>query len=204
MTEEISGGAAAVDIYRAPAAELLEESALEPEFYVVAPRKFLLLYIGTLGLYEFYWFYRHWRLYRERHGLGLWPVARAIFSILFVYQLFRLIARRGSEAGAGEWSPGLYAFAYILLYLVGNFSQFADTGLVGMIMLVLSIASIFLLAGLVYRVQLVANQVCGDLRGESNRRLTAANLAWLFIGLLLWLGLLFNFADLLGLIPAGV
>ena len=203
MTEDESGDRPNADIYRAPDAELLAEPGLEPEFYVVAPRKFLLLYLGTWGLYEVYWFYRHWRLYRDWHDLKLWPVPRAIFSIIFAYPLFRRIANRGSETGSGQWSAGWYAVAYVVLYMVGNFSEFPKPGPNSVIQLASTMIPMFLLAALLYRVQRCANLACGDSDGESNCHYTGVNYLWLLVGTLLWLGTLATIAELFGFVEFG-
>lgn len=44
------------------------------------------------------------------------------------------------------------------------------------------------------RIQRAANAACGDPAGESNRRLTLANLAWLAFGCLLWAMILLGMA----------
>jgi len=200
MNEDGNNQGPNANIYRAPDAELLDKPASEAEFYIVAPHKFVLLYLGTWGLYEIYWFYRHWRLYRDSHGLKLWPVPRAIFSIFFAYPLFSRIADRGGETGGGQWSPGWYSVAYILLYIIGNLSQFPEPGPNSGVLVLISLISLLLLAALLYRVQCHANAACGDPQGESNSRYDWANYFWLAIGALLWLTTILAVAEIFGLL----
>ncbi|MGH8498981.1 MAG: hypothetical protein ACRERV_09275, partial [Methylococcales bacterium] len=62
--------------YAAPDSELVIEttSSLKQRFYVVAPAKFLLLYFGTLGLYDLYWVYKHWAQFKLATQGDQWPV----------------------------------------------------------------------------------------------------------------------------------
>ena len=191
------------NIYRTPEAELgIEPSA--SEFYVVSKLKFAVLYVATLGLYEVYWFYRHWKLYRIYHGESLWPVPRAIFSIIFAWPLFRRFERRNA---AGDdpvrWSPGVYAGLYILFYLLGNFAEIAapEDDATGIFVAVLAMLFALLL---LQRVQGIVNRAVGDPAASANRRFSAANIAWILVGLLFWLLTLLGLALGLGLItPPG-
>jgi hypothetical protein len=60
------------------------------EFYAVSQKKFLIMYIGTLGLYSVYWFYKHWSLYKKSENEEMWPIMRSIFQIFFTHSLFSL------------------------------------------------------------------------------------------------------------------
>jgi hypothetical protein len=42
-----------------------ETAGTRLRFYVVAPRKFLILFLGTLGLYLLYWMYAQWACFRR-------------------------------------------------------------------------------------------------------------------------------------------
>jgi len=49
--------------YAAPSSEVaVAEKPLRQRFYVVAPIKFFILFIVTLGLYQLYWHYKNWSL----------------------------------------------------------------------------------------------------------------------------------------------
>lgn len=63
---------------------------VSPPFFAVSIAKLVVMSACTFGLYEVWWFYRHWRLARER-GDDVWPVARTVFMVFFVYALFRRV-----------------------------------------------------------------------------------------------------------------
>ncbi len=88
----------------------------QPRYFPVSVSKVAVLSLCTVGLYQFYWFYRNWRLERAHTGERLWPIARAVFAPLFAYSLFQRI-RREADADAPEpaWSAGLLGVGYFLL-----------------------------------------------------------------------------------------
>src|SRR5437016_3978380 len=101
-----------VNPYQPPQAALEEPDRLDDaSLYVVAPTKFLVLAIGTLGLYQVYWFYKNWALLNVKHQ-SYWPVARAIFAIFFVYPLFKEIEgelEKRPDGARHEWASGMFA-----------------------------------------------------------------------------------------------
>ncbi|MDJ0777867.1 MAG: hypothetical protein QNJ85_08390 [Gammaproteobacteria bacterium] len=186
-------------IYRTPRAELTVESSAN-EFYVVSKLKFAVLYLATLGLYEVYWFYRHWHQYRLYHGESLWPVPRAIFSIVFAYPLFRRFERRNAAAGDPvRWSPGVFAGLYILLYLVSNFAELAAPEGEDAIAILVAFVAMILALVLLQGVQDIVNRAVGDPDASVNRRFSVANIAWITVGLLFWSMTLIGLAIGLGL-----
>lgn len=69
-------------------------------FFSVGNPKFLIMYLGTFGVYQIYWMYKQWVTVRARTREEMWPVARAIFPIFFFYQA-RLPAAPGRAAERG-------------------------------------------------------------------------------------------------------
>ena len=57
------------DVYKAPEAEIVTESTEGLEFYVVSPKKFLIMQISTMGIYSIYWFFKHWKQYKLKHDV---------------------------------------------------------------------------------------------------------------------------------------
>jgi len=85
-----------------------------PWYFAVSPMKLLVMEIATVGFYQLYWFYKHWALVRDRERSDIWPVARAIFGVLFVWPLFDHI-RKSSQDQLGRTLPaGLLAIAWIV------------------------------------------------------------------------------------------
>jgi len=108
-------------IYAPPEADVSVDVADEPDFYVVAPRKFYLLAVLTFNLYFVYWFYRNWRRIKERNNEDIWPPARAIFYIFFTHALFKNIDLKIKLLGKTfSWNPGMTATLFVVLSIVSN------------------------------------------------------------------------------------
>lgn len=175
------------NIYAAPLANLDEQpnAAAEDRFYVVAPRKLLVLWFLTMGLYQLYWYYKNWALYERATGAGVWPVARALFAVFSTHSLFRLIGEHDATGTRRPWDNGSYAAAVVFLLVVGYVLAWA-----GQDSLFFDVISAFLLLplGLLTRqVQAEVNARCNDPDGDSNSAFTGANYAWCVFGGMLWL-----------------
>ncbi|MCR4330213.1 MAG: trypsin-like peptidase domain-containing protein [Candidatus Roizmanbacteria bacterium] len=94
-------------------------SNTSPYPYVISISKLIVLSTVTLGLYDIYWFYKQWKSLKAERDLKVTPLARAFFSILTSYYLFREVSKaiksidktRGLEAGT-------LATAYFILVLL--------------------------------------------------------------------------------------
>lgn len=172
------------NIYSAPEADLNQDSANEKEFYVVSKKKFLVLYFGTGGIYALYWFYRQWRGYKRARGKKILPVMRAIFSVIFVYPLFKKIQQGIEEKGVEyKWPFVVAAVVYIISDLLGWASMFAP---VGTLFYYLSLLLLPISAWPLFQAQKAANLACDDIGGLSNASFTSANALWLVIGAFIW------------------
>lgn len=86
--------------------------------YVVAPRKLLVMMIGTAGVYLVYWFYRNWAGLNTLHR-AYWPIPRAIFSIFFTHALFREVEHLRTRRGSSwTWQPVNLAWIYVASILL--------------------------------------------------------------------------------------
>jgi len=186
MNDEITG--TDNNPYQAPQAAVADVAAGSGALlYVVAPFKFWLLGIATMGLYLVYWFYKHWSLLNQRDK-SYWPVPRAIFSVFFTHALFNEIdglLQRNRVRHA--WAPRMWATTYVIAAIA--------SGIVGRTsdhMLAPVTAQLFLFALMVpmlwstYEAQRAANAAEGDPDGSSNKAITAANVIWIVIGVLWW------------------
>lgn len=157
-------------------------------FYVVSARKFALLFLATVGLYQLYWFCRHWQQYRVHTGERLWPVARAVFSIFFTHALAGTIddtIRRSVHRHA--WSPSLIATIFVILQIASNvLDRMAWRSIGYPVTDVLSLLILLPLGAVLWSIQSAANTACGDPNGAANARLSGANYAWIAFGALLW------------------
>lgn len=157
-------------------------------FYVVAPRKFLILFIGTLGMYLLYWMYAHWASFRRATKGSEWPVARAIFAVFFVHSLFAEIDLSLRRSGSGlRWNPGSSATWMVVLMIVNTAcDRMAARSIGSPVTDLLGLAMVFVMPFPLLEAQRAANAACGDPEGAGNAQMTAANIAWLVLGAILW------------------
>ena len=88
---------------------------------MVGPAKLVVMSVVTLGLYQVFWFYQNWRQVRDVHGEDIWPVPRAIFSVIFCFSLFRRLEDEAALRGQVDApSPALHAVAFFLLTLASR------------------------------------------------------------------------------------
>ena len=97
------------------------KSAVDIEYFAISPGRLALFSILTLGIYEFYWFYKNWVAVKKFEGAKVSPFWRAWFAIFFCHNLFKQILKSAQKHGyQNSYSPGWLATAYIGLLLIGN------------------------------------------------------------------------------------
>lgn len=178
------------NVYAPPSSAVVDVVAEQetPPLYVVAPAKCMLLYFATVGLYAFYWFWRHWSLLNRREGLGLWPLARGVFHILFAHSLFKRIDLRLQQAQpAYRWSAMAHAWAFVVFSVAGLvFDELASRDIAFPLTDALALMTLLPTGYALLHAQKAANAACADPAGVRNASLSAANYAWLILGFLLW------------------
>jgi hypothetical protein len=153
-----------------------------PGVHVVAARKLIVLNVATLGLYQIYWFYQHWRQYRAHVDHRIWPVARAIFAIFYVSSLFKWLDALARERGrAPSWRPTTHAAMWIVLIIAERITNRLDPHGKSAVVLAVEIALGFLATIPLVVAQRVANGAAGDEHGRNNSKLTLAN--WIVVAL---------------------
>ena len=90
----------------------------EPIYFPVSPVKLSILSICTFGLYEIYWFYKNWRLIKEREHKKIMPFWRALFALFFCFSLFQRIGRSAKEIDLPPISTGGLAAGWIIVSLL--------------------------------------------------------------------------------------
>lgn len=90
----------------------------EPLYFPVSPIKLAVLSICTFSLYEIYWFYKNWRLVKEREHSDIMPFWRAFFSFFFCYSLFQRIGKSAKERSLPPISAGWLAAGWIIVSLL--------------------------------------------------------------------------------------
>lgn len=156
----------------------------EPMFLVVAPRKFLLMVVLTLGGYFAYWLYRQWALYRQATGKRLWPWVRVLFPACYFCSLILRVMRELEQGeSAYQWWPRCLAvmifvcgcLPFTALWLLSPFAALAVAACIAVLQVALAV-----------QLQCAINHLERDPEGEGNAGLTRAN--WLGIagGLMGW------------------
>ena len=159
-------------------------------FYVVSPTKFLILYLGTLGLYGSYWFYKHYSLYLESSDEEITPILGkimsvmigAVISILFVHLIFKLFEKQAKNIGEYTNSLSIFATIYVIFFITAKagdhfIKDYSSSAL---------LLSLFITGWSLYNAQKVANIACEDIEGTTNNKLTSLNYGWLILGGVLW------------------
>jgi hypothetical protein len=160
----------------------------EMEFYVVSQKKFLTLFLGTLGLYTVYWFFKHWSQYKKSTNKDIWPIMRGIFSIFFTHSLFALFEMKyTNKTGENPKSISYLATIYVVCAIGSQIcSKFSDNGYGNPITFYLSLLIIPVSCWVLYKAQSLANYAGEDVNGETNSKLTCLNYFWLALGAAFW------------------
>jgi len=96
---------------------------VETKFFAVSNKKFIIMSIATLGIYEIYWFYKNWSAVKKAQNSKIFPFWRAVFSVFFCYSLFKKVLVSASNHNYREsFSPGLLAILYIFFIIIGTTS----------------------------------------------------------------------------------
>jgi len=87
-----------------------------PLYFAVSKTKLIVMSLCTGGIYEIYWFYKNWKLIKERTGQNIRPFWRAMFSIFFCHSLFKSVQSSvNSHRRQSSINPGWLAVSYIVL-----------------------------------------------------------------------------------------
>lgn len=179
-------------IYAAPKADLTRkgEKLADGAFYVVSLNKLTVLFLLTLGMYQIYWNFKNWDLYRNRskyeEGLvkGVWPVPRSLFPQFFTHSLFYKVQDHATaNSRALVWNIDTNATLVVFLTIIVAvssrlFDKEIGSPYTGMVVVVSIVLTMF-----AYRsAQRQINAACGDPLGRSNQHYTPANWAWIVTG----------------------
>lgn len=190
------------NLYAPPQADMSKTPGAggsDDSFYVVSPRKFILLFIFTFSLYQIYWFYKNWSNYKMQCQLqnaadsDVWPVARAIFAVFFVHALFRRVDQHAeAKQRPLSWDFSTHATTLVVMLIAANLN-----GLVAKMVgpMLGNLIAFALLGGIgysLYKAQGYINQSCGDAQGAANSNLSTANYVWMAVGIVIWLFTIFG------------
>lgn len=198
------------NVYAPPQAAVSAPSTDRPRhpFFVVAPRKLLVLTVASFGWYLLYWWYMHWARQRRVANLRVQPAARALFSFVFVHSFVRHVNRTLIDGGRSHRWRGMWlATGYVLLALAWMLLTLPGMNEAGGLLLhVAKLVAAVPIALLLMPMQHAANVAAGDPQAQANRTLTSANWIWLSLFGVVWLANLALVALLLvnGAIPIDV
>ncbi len=148
-----------------------------PVYFPVSILKLIVLSVCTMGIYELYWYYKNWRLIKERENLDIMPFWRAFFAYFFCYSLFlKVRATANSLSVTRSIAAGPLALSWIIVTILW---QLPDP-----YWLVTYFAVLFLIP-----VQILVNDInaVSSPGHDENRRFTAWNITAVVIGGVLFL-----------------
>lgn len=147
----------------------------------------------TFTFYQYYWFYRNYRLISARTGEKMLPVARALFAIFFCHDLFRRVRDHDRDQPSGRLQAGPLATAWVVIVIAANLfdrltARMGDTPGLMLTSLGLTFAAPFFLLPVQQAVNEINQREAPQ--HDRNARLTAWNwLAMILGGALLALAL---------------
>lgn len=88
---------------------------------VISVKKFFLLSLLTLGMYQVYWGWKNWEILKRVKGLNVSPGARGFFIVFTSFSLFKEILSLAKEHGyKGNYVPWLLATGFLILNFISN------------------------------------------------------------------------------------
>ncbi|PRA30165.1 hypothetical protein [Pseudomonas poae] len=170
--------------YAPPQANLDLPVKHQPTFFVVAPRKLLLMVLLSQGFYFVYWSYKHWANYRQATGARIWPWARGLFGVFFYYSLAMKARQKLHEKDSSfAWWPRCLALALVVSALL---PQACNVFFEPLMALKINSCLLIVDAALVIQIQRAFNHLENDAQGDANCRITWANGFWMMLGVSLF------------------
>ena len=84
----------------------------------VSLKKFIILTITTLGMYQLYWFYKNWQWVRTVRNDEIWPAVRSFFAGIMNFALFSRISDESDGKGYSWYEAAAIPLA--ILFFIGN------------------------------------------------------------------------------------
>lgn len=93
-----------------------DQNKIDPPFYYVPKGRFFFYNIITGGIYEIYWFYKNWKIIRDKNNERISPFWRAMFTPIFCFLFFQRVKEYASSRNVNtNIIPVLLGFGYWLL-----------------------------------------------------------------------------------------
>lgn len=181
------------NVFATPTANLETAAQATPEFYVIAERKLFILSVLSLGLYMYFWSFKHWSNYKKATQADIWPWARGLLCIFFVHKLYRSADHQIRITGRSyifdfeQWATMLVVIT-VAGHIVDKLSDHIEgTAAIAVWLFI----SILLRAHLMQKGQAMLNFAAGDADGSSNARFNVWNYLIMVPGAALWALMLF-------------
>lgn len=169
------------------------EASLQSHFYVVSMRKFTLLFIGTVGLYAFYWFYRMFKSMGHMTNREVFPIIRALLPFLFVLGLNNFVYREEQKTeNPHSWSPDFLAWVFVGSWATQMLLVLASGNMQPVFYMLIQMVAFLAQFYSIYQVQLAVNRIEKDPFGRANGQLNTTNILWLLFGIFFWANTLLN------------
>lgn len=81
-------------------------------------KHFCLLSFFSLGLYPFFWFFKHWQYLKEEKGLNISPSYRTTFTLLYGYSLFNKFELLAMSKGYKKNIPLFLCFISFIVFSI--------------------------------------------------------------------------------------
>ncbi|WP_242170133.1 MULTISPECIES: hypothetical protein [unclassified Pseudomonas] len=181
------------NVFATPTANLQTAAQVTPEFYVIAERKLFILSVLSLGLYMYFWSFKHWSNYKKATQADIWPWARGLLCIFFVHKLYRRADHQIRITGRSyifdfeQWATMLVVIT-VAGHIVDRLSDHIESTAAVAVWLFISIP---LRAYLMQKGQAMLNFAAGDADGSSNARFNVWNYLIMVPGAALWALMLF-------------
>jgi transglutaminase-like putative cysteine protease len=109
----------------------------DTHFYPMSGLKFLILGVGTMGLYDIYWTYRNWHAVKLKNNTDIMPVARGIFSPIWFYPLFSALRKDSLERFDKNkvmfpFIALIFAAAYLTITFASSYSEHVLVSVLGL------------------------------------------------------------------------
>lgn len=147
-------------------------------YFPVSLVKLLVMSVFTFGLYQYYWFYRNWKLIDARDEGGRIPMLRAFFAPFFCYSLFTEIQDTADDLEIPAlMTPGFLAGVWIVAASITAIPDLYGIPFFACVAALLTVQS---------TVNKINRAACPG--HDPNRRITRWNIAWI-VGMMLYLAL---------------
>jgi len=78
---------------------LIEHKICRTEYFSISLTRLFLLSVITLGIYQFYFFYKNWIIVKKSENSTIFPVVRALLPVIFCYSLFKRVFKSAEMQG---------------------------------------------------------------------------------------------------------